>query len=95
MLSEKLIFEKKCRGEIGFLHNPISSGDSTRLIHFRQHDLLAHRKDAFFELLDAVLQMPAAHSFAALSLAAACQRQWHSSYKALAHVTYDQQELDE
>ena len=79
------------------MHNPIPSGDFTPLIHFRQqaYDLLDQRKDAFFELLDAVLQTPAAHSFAELTLAPACQRQWHSSYKALAHVTYDQQGLDE
>lgn len=79
------------------MHNPISSGAFTPLREFRQqaYDLLDHRKDAFFELLDAVLQTPAAHSFAELTLAPACQRQWHSSYKALTQVTYDQQGLDE
>ena len=79
------------------MHNPITPGDFTPLLDFRQqaYDLLDHRKDAFFELLDAVLQTPAARSFAELTLAPACQRQWHSSYKALATVTYDQQGLDE
>ena len=42
-----------------------------------------------------MLQTPTARSFAELTLAPACQRQWHSSYKALAQVTYDQQGLDE
>jgi hypothetical protein len=56
---------------------------------------LSHRKDVFFELLDVVIQTPVARSFAELSLAAACHRQWPSLYKALAQVTYDQQALDE
>ena len=79
------------------MHNPIPPGDFTPLIHFRQqaYDLLDQRQDAFFELLDAVLQTPAARSFAELTLAPACQRQWPSSYKALTEVTYDQQGLDE
>lgn len=64
---------------------------------FRQqvYQFLDHRQDAFFELLDAVIQTPAARSFAELSLAPACQRQWHSLYKALEQVTYDRQALDE
>jgi len=78
------------------MSNPTTHAEFTRLRHFRQqvYQLLGQRKDAFFELMDAVVQTPCANSFAELSLAAACTRQWHSLYKALAQVTYDQQELD-
>ena len=71
--------------------------DFNRLRAFRQHayQLFQHRRDAFFELLDAVIQTPAARSFAELSLAPAFTRQWHSLYKALDEVTYDQDELDD
>lgn len=79
------------------MSNPMTQTDFTRLRRFRQqaYQLLDHRQDAFFELLDAVIQTPAARSFAELSLAAACHRQWPSLYKALAQATYDQQALDE
>ena len=79
------------------MNTPISAGDFTPLIQFRQqaYDLLDHHKDAFFELLDAVVQTPSARPFAELTLAPACQRQWHSSYKALTQITYDQQGRDE
>lgn len=79
------------------MSNPITQANFTRLRRFRQqaYQLFNHRQDAFFELLDAVIQTPVACSFAELSLAPACHRQWHSLYKALAQVTYDQQALDE
>jgi hypothetical protein len=79
------------------MSNPIPPANFTPLIRFRQqaYQSLDHRKDAFFELLDAVIQTPAARSFAELSLAPACRRQWHSCYKALEEATYDQQALDE
>ena len=69
-------------GQIGFMSNPITQADFTRLRRFRQqaYQLFDHSKDAFFELLDAVIQTPAARSFAELSLAPACQRQWPSLY---------------
>lgn len=77
--------------------NTDAQTDFTRLRAFRQqaYQLFQHRRDAFFELLDAVLQTPSARSFAELSLAPAFRRQWHSLYKALAEVSYDQDELDE
>ncbi|MGH8761010.1 MAG: hypothetical protein ACREVW_16130, partial [Burkholderiales bacterium] len=52
---------------------------------FRQqvYPLLGPRKDVLFELMDAVIQTPHARSFAELSLAPACTRQWPSIYKAL------------
>ena len=79
------------------MSHPILPLQSTPLSRFRQqvYELPDHRKDAFFELLDAVLQTPVARSFAELSLAPACQRQFHSCYKALAAVTYDRLALDE
>ncbi len=79
------------------MSNPITQAHFTRLRQFRQqaYDLLGHRKDAFFELLDAVVETPVARSFAELSLAPNSHRQWPSLYQALAEVTYDQQLLDE
>jgi hypothetical protein len=76
--------------------NTDAQTDFTRLRAFRQHahQLFQHRRDAFFELLDAVIQTPSARSFAELSLAPAFRRQWHSLYKALDEVRYDQSELD-
>jgi hypothetical protein len=77
--------------------NPITRANFIGLQRFRQQAYQAfdHSKDAFFELLDAVIQTPAANSFAELSLAPACQRQWPSLYQALAEVRYDQRKLDE
>ena len=79
------------------MSNPIPQANFTPLCRFRQqiYQSLDHRKDAFFELLDAVIQPSSARSFAELSLAPACQRQWPSLYKAIEEATYDQQALDE
>lgn len=76
---------------------PIAPSDFSRLRAFRQqaHQSFQHRRDAFFELMDAVIQTPAARSFAELSLAPAYTRKWHSLYKALAEVSYNQGELEE
>jgi hypothetical protein len=61
----------------------------TRLSAFRQHvySLFDNRRDSLFELMDAIVQTPQASSFAYLSLASSCTRQWHSPYKALAHAS--------
>ena len=77
--------------------NPIPPADFTPLREFRQqsYDACDHCKDAFFELLDAVIQTSSARSFAELSLAPACQHQWPSLYKAIEQVSYQQQTLDE
>jgi hypothetical protein len=77
--------------------NSIAQSDFSRLRAFRQHayQLFQHRRDAFFELMDGVIQTPAARSFAELSLAPAFTRQWHSLYKALDEVSYDQNALDD
>lgn len=79
------------------MSNQISPTNFTSLRGFRQqvYQFLGHRKDAFFELLDAVIQTPAARSFAELSLAPAFERQWPSLYKALEEATYDEQALNE
>jgi DDE superfamily endonuclease len=64
----------------------------TNLQAFRQavyaHGLLA-RRDAQFELLDALLLSGPTASFAALSQAPAFRRSWHSAYAALADGTQD------
>ena len=77
--------------------NPTTQPNFTRLRRFRQqaYDLFTHGKDAFFELLDAVVQTPHAGSFAELSLAPAFTRQWPSVYQALAAARYDEQALNE
>lgn len=76
--------------------NTDAQTDFTRLRAFRQHayQLFHQQKDAFFELIDAVMHNPNARSFAELSLASSCQRQWPSFYKALSHVNYDKDDLD-
>jgi len=76
--------------------NTATQAEFTKLCKFRQqaYQLFHHRKDSFFELMDAIIQTPNATSFAELSLAAACTRQWHSLYKAIAAVSYDKDELD-
>jgi hypothetical protein len=77
--------------------NTDAQNQFTRLRAFRQqaYQLFHHRRDAFFELMDAVIETPGARSFAELSLAPAFTRKWHSLYKALDEVSYDQQLLDE
>ena len=62
-----------------------TDADFTRLRQFRQqvYPLLGPRQDTLFELMDAVIQVPHARSFAELSLAPALTRKWPSIYKAL------------
>ena len=76
---------------------PTTQPDFTRLRRFRQqaYQLFTRGKDAFFELLDAVVQTPHADSFAELSLAPAFTRQWPSAYQALEEARYDEPELNE
>jgi len=77
--------------------NPTTHADFTRLRRFRQqaYQLFTGGKDAFFELLDAVLQTPRAGSFVELSLAPAFTRRWASAYQALENARYDAQELND
>jgi len=61
------------------------------LTKFRQqaYALFANQRAVLFELTDAIIQTPAAGSFAELSLARACTRQWPSLYCALADGALD------
>lgn len=61
------------------------------LTSFRQqaYALLQNQRDVLFELTDAIIQTPAARSYAELSLAPACTRQWPSLYSALAAGTLE------
>jgi hypothetical protein len=65
------------------------------LTQFRQHAyaLLDKQRDVLFELSDAIIQTPAARSYAELSLAPACTRQWPSLYSALADGALDAEGL--
>lgn len=76
---------------------PTTQSDFTRLRRFRQqaYQLFTRGKDAFFELLDAVVQTPHAGSFAELSLAPACTRRWPSAYQALETARCDVPALNE
>ena len=76
---------------------PTTQPDSTRLRRFRQkaYQLFTRGKEAFFELLDAVVQTPHASSFAELSLAPAFTRQRPSAYQAVEEARYEVQELNE
>jgi DDE superfamily endonuclease len=63
---------------------------------FRQHvyTLCGCRRDALFELMDAVLTAPAIETLAHLSLVPRCQRGWGSVYDALNAGTVDLQQLE-
>ncbi len=63
---------------------------------FRQHvyPLLGCRRDALFDLLDALLSAPSLETPAHLSLAPSCQRGWGSVYDALNAGTMDQAALE-
>lgn len=63
---------------------------------FRQqvYTLFGCRRDALFEILDAVLSAPALETPAHLSLAPSCQRGWGSLYDALNAGTMDLERLE-
>ena len=63
---------------------------------FRQeiYPLFGCRRDALFELLDAVLSAPTIETPAHLSLARSCQRGWGSLYDALNAGTGDLKDLE-
>jgi hypothetical protein len=66
-------------------HNSIATEHFTNLIQFRQaaYDQLGAARDALFELGDAIIDTPAANSFAELSCSKRFRRQWSSAYEAL------------
>ena len=65
------------------------------LTDFRQqvYALFENQHDVLFEIMDAIIQTPAARSYAELSMAPATTRQWTSIYSALADGTVDTQGL--
>ena len=64
-----------------------------KLIQFRQaaYANLGTAKDALFELGDAVINTPAANSFAELSCSKHFRRRWSSAYEALQDGRPDRQ----
>jgi hypothetical protein len=64
-------------------------------IEFRQaaYQCLGQARDAQFELVDAVLLTPTAHSFVELALSPAFRRRWPSVYEAIEDGTPDRQGL--
>ena len=68
------------------------------LIEFRQavyECAFTRRRDALFELLDALLLRGPTVSFPYLSLASTCQRKWHSLYQAVEEGRIDGHWLSE
>lgn len=69
-----------------------------RLRTFRQDlydQVLTKRRDAQFQLLDALLLSPPVHSFPELSLSPAFERSWHSLYKAVEDGDRDEDALSD
>lgn len=66
-------------------HNSTATKHFNKLIQFRQvaYACLGTAKDALFELSDAVIDTPAANSFAELSCSKYFRRRWPSVYEAL------------
>src|SRR5260370_38992906 len=69
----------------------MSTPEREELRAFRQqvYTLFGCRRDALFELVDAVLTAPAIETPAHLSLVPSCQRRWGSLYEALNVGTVD------
>ena len=66
-------------------HNSTATKYFNKLIQFRQaaYAYVGTAKDALFELCDAVIDTPAANSFAELSCSKYFRRRWPSVYEAL------------
>ncbi len=69
--------------------------DSTTLSNYRDdlYRCFTSRGDAVFELSDALLSYPTAHSFVELSEAGCMKRRWWSLYQALAEGRIDEDRL--
>lgn len=67
------------------LASPSAQTHLNTLIQFRQtvYERLGPARDALFELCDAVLLTPSAHSFVELSTCPVFRRRWSSAYEAL------------
>jgi hypothetical protein len=76
-------------------HNPSATEHFNKLIQFRQaaYACLGSARDAFFELSDAVIDMPAVQSFAELSCSRYFRRGWPSLYEALQDGRPDREQL--
>jgi hypothetical protein len=60
-----------------------------RAFRYAVYTLFGFRRDALFEILDAVLSAPSLETPAHLSLTPICQRRWGSLYNALNAGTID------
>jgi hypothetical protein len=71
--------------------------DLEELRVFRQHvyPLFGCRRDALFDLLDALLTAPSIETPAHLSLSPSCQRGWGSLYDALNAGTMELTQLEQ
>lgn len=69
--------------------------DSTTLSNYRDdlYRCFTSRGDAVFELSDALLSYPTAHSFVELSEAGCMKRRWSSLYQAMAEGRIDEDRL--
>ena len=69
-------------------------GEALRAFRRQVYTLFGCRRDALFELLDAVLTAPILEALAYLSLAPSCRRGWGSLYAALNAGTMDLRRLE-
>jgi hypothetical protein len=74
--------------------NTTTEGEELRAFRHQVYALMGCRRDALFELLDAVLSAPTLETPAHLSLAPHCQRGWGSLYDALNAGTMDLARLE-
>jgi hypothetical protein len=63
--------------------------EALRVFRHQVYTLFGCRRDALFELVDAILTAPAIETPAHLSLVPSCQRKWGSLYEALNAGTLD------
>ena len=68
--------------------------EALRAFRHQVYPLFGCRRDALFELLDALLSAPTIETPAHLSLAPSCQRGWGSVYDALTAGTMDLGQLE-
>src|SRR5262249_46068868 len=68
--------------------------EALRAFRHQVYTLFGCRRDALFELLDALLTAPTIETPAHLSLAPSCQRGWGSLYEALNAGTMDLSQLE-
>lgn len=74
--------------------NTTTEWEELRAFRHKVYTRFGCRRDALFELLDAVLSAPTIETPAHLSLAPSCQRGWGSLYDALNAGTVDLKQLE-